>query len=480
MAIKIRDLFIKLGFQVDGTPLAQIDDKVDGFKANLSDSKAKIKEFGSELSNLGRNMTAFMTVPILGAGVASVKLASDIELLEKSFTRLLGSEEAATAKLEELRQLAKETPLQFDQLAESAKRLLGGGVAPDELLGTLKMLGDIAEGDAVKMSRLSAQFLQIKAKGKPELEDLKTIADTGIPIFDQLAKTMGVARGEVFKLSSQGKLKFEDINQTLINMTSSGGMFADAMKEASETTQGRWSNFIGNLKELGIAFGEILLPYASEAVEYLDKFVTWLKDLPAPAKNTILVILGIVAALGPLLLIIGTLINTTLTLHTLFTTFPAVAATMKGAMSVIGTSINGATHAIMSPAGLLAALIAVFFWVDKLNGQSLKQDLFQAFEDVVDVAKNIGYYTEQGLFNPFKNTEQKLGMVPIVGMYQMSKEKQAREAAGKTEVKINNNLTFPPGTSEAHKSMVKQYADSEINKDFDKKLRSIMSNTPGK
>src|SRR5690606_27323373 len=59
------------------------------------------------------------------------------------------------------------------------------------------------------------------------------------------------------------------------------------------------------LQEVAITFGEILLPPLLAVVEKIGDFADWLANLSPTTQRTIVVIGGLVAALGPALLLIG-------------------------------------------------------------------------------------------------------------------------------------------------------------------------------
>ena len=55
------------------------------FQKGLRTAQARLKRFGKSMSRFGSSITRSVTLPLVGAGIAGVKLASD---LEKSFAKI--------------------------------------------------------------------------------------------------------------------------------------------------------------------------------------------------------------------------------------------------------------------------------------------------------------------------------------------------------------------------------------------------------
>jgi hypothetical protein len=101
-------------------------------------------------------------------------------------------------------------------------------------------------------------------KGKVSMQELNMIANTGVPIYDELARSMGISVEEMMKLSSSGKITSADLTNVFQTMTSEGGIFYKGMEVSSTTFS---STLLGIKENIGIVAGEIgmkLLPVAKE------------------------------------------------------------------------------------------------------------------------------------------------------------------------------------------------------------------------
>ena len=197
----------------------------------------------------------------------SIQASADIETLEVSLEGLVGGKSAAKAVVEQLKQFSAATPFQLEDIGKSAKQLLAAGVGVDELRGQLKVVGDIAAGANVPLSDMSKIYTKIRNKGKASLEELNPIAERGIPIFDLLAKKLGVTREQIFKMATAGQISRNIIDSVFSDMSGSGGMFADQMSKQSQTINGKISTLKDTITLLGAAIGDMMVGDTRDAID---------------------------------------------------------------------------------------------------------------------------------------------------------------------------------------------------------------------
>lgn len=337
MAITTEELKLYITAEVEDAVRKLMKTKDEAEKA-----QKKLKEYAASFDQWGAKMTKTLSLPLAGAAAYAVKAATDFEKVRTTYGALLGDVEKGNALFEELKTFSASTPLSFDTLNAAAQNFLGAGFAADELTAKMRMLGDVALGDADKFSRLSMQFNQVKTKGKAELEELKIFAEAGIPIFDELAQMMGVSTEEIFKMTSEGKIGFEELNGVLTRLTGEGGKFHNMMQTISGTTAGSLSNALDNLKITAAELGEALLPIANDFLQSLTGLAEWIGELDEGEKKMLLVGAAMAAAVGPALKLSAALVK-------------VVAAMKAGAAAKGFTSVL----AMLSSPALLGVLTAV-------------------------------------------------------------------------------------------------------------------------
>ena len=142
-------------------------------------------------------------------GRQGVIVNQTLQQTEMGLATLLRSAPLAAQLMAALRQEAKTSAFEFVDLADYSKRLLAMGFAVNQLIPTIRALGDAAAalgGGGELLSRLVLALGQMRAKGKVSGEEMRQFAEAGIPAWEFLAQAMGKTTAEVMKLSEQGKI----------------------------------------------------------------------------------------------------------------------------------------------------------------------------------------------------------------------------------------------------------------------------------
>lgn len=289
----------------------------DSSKLNqaLGKAEGRLKSFGKSLNTMGKSLTTRFTLPIVAAGGIAVKQAANFERLRTTLNTLTGSADAGAAAFERLVKFSAKTPFQLDELVKVNNTLMGFGLNADEAFQSLSMLGDIAGIVGGDLQSIGIAFGQAAAEGRVMTRDLRQFINNGVPILDILAESMGVARGEIMDMASEGKITFDVLNRAFIDSTSEGGKFEGGMNTLSKTLNGLFSTLKDNvniaLAELGQEIAEVLnlqegIPALSKKIgELVQNF----KNLDTQTKEIILKITSLSAALGPLAIFLGAVIT---------------------------------------------------------------------------------------------------------------------------------------------------------------------------
>ena len=104
MAGKIVDVTLRLNDKLSN-PLGKISTSLKNNARQWERAGKQIQNAGKNIINGGSNMTKKLTVPIAGAGVACVKMASDFEAGMSKVQSISG---ATQAELDKLSEKAKE------------------------------------------------------------------------------------------------------------------------------------------------------------------------------------------------------------------------------------------------------------------------------------------------------------------------------------------------------------------------------------
>ena len=161
----------------------------------------------------------------------------------------------------------------------------------------------------------------------------------------------------------------------------------DEANQRYETFESKMSMLKNQLADIGITLGEHLMPHIEKFAEWLGNLAERFGNLDESTQETIIVIAALAAAIGPLLIILGTVIK--------------VGGLVMTAISGIGTVLTVLTGpvgiAIAAIAGVIAIGVALWKNWDKIKEFALNmwESLKQTFERIKE--------TISGAWNSVKN-----------------------------------------------------------------------------
>ena len=203
---------------------------------------------------------------------------ADFEQSMVSFEVLLQSAEKAQAQMDQLEQFGAKTPFELTDVTEATKQLLAFGVAEEDVMTRLQQLGDLSQGKAELLDRITSAYGKMQAKGKVTLEELNMLTEAGVPILQELANQYGVTQEALFKMISAGEVNIDGINKAMEAMTSEGGQFYGMMEKQSQTMAGLWSTFMDNISMMARQAGEEGFQELKDELQGLLDTVTSLVD----------------------------------------------------------------------------------------------------------------------------------------------------------------------------------------------------------
>ena len=204
---------------------------------------------------------------------AGIRYAAALEKQAVAFEVLLGSQAKSAALMEDIRKFATSTPFRMADINMAAQRLLGYGSAAEEVVDTLRMLGDVAMGDTAILDRLSVAYGRLLEKGKASLESLNMFSEAGVPLMKELARQLEVTTERLYEMVSQGLVSFDDVDSALVSMTSEGGQFFQMVSKQAETLEGLMSTFKDSVEDLRFELIQGFIPAIKDALDWMIKLL---------------------------------------------------------------------------------------------------------------------------------------------------------------------------------------------------------------
>ncbi|MEI0477298.1 tape measure protein [Brachyspira pulli] len=212
------------------------------------------------------------TIAAVGMTAAINKMVDAYKWLETATinmaTALRGDIEAADELIEKIRNMAENSPLTAEPLVNSANILLSYGVEKDDIMDTLKRLGDLAKGKDDVLESLVMGYGRIIAEDRVTREHLdRFIFKGGIDMYGPLAKSMNLTKEQLAKEMEAGNVKADNLIDAVHLLTDQGGQFYDAMNKLNDTLEGQTQQFLEKLDRVFGAFGGVFGPFFKETLK---------------------------------------------------------------------------------------------------------------------------------------------------------------------------------------------------------------------
>ena len=202
---------------------------------------------GSGLKNAA---TAGVTVAAAGIGVALGKGFGRLTALDTAQAKLRGlghDADSVTQIMANASASVKGTAFGLGEAATVAGAAVAAQIKPGkELESHLKRVANNASAAGMSMEEMGSIFNKAATQANGVQNDvIGQLADRGIPIYQELAKTLGVTAGEVFKMASEGKIDFETFSKAA---EAAAGTVA---QEMGTTVPGAAKNFFAAMGRIG-------------------------------------------------------------------------------------------------------------------------------------------------------------------------------------------------------------------------------------
>lgn len=301
MAKKIADLLIKIG--ADSYEFTKMSAEV----------RKQLNALGKDLQGFGKSMSLYFTAPLTAAAGASVHLADvQMQAEKRLLTALKGREDVQKRLIKQAGELQSRSILGDEVIIGQQAFLASLGLTEQQINDTIEASAQLAAATGMTLDSAVKNLAKTYGGLTGELGE-------SIPALKQFT-------AEELKNGAAVKFALENYKG-----------FAEAI---AETGLGPMQQLKNSLGDLGEQIGVILMPMVQQIVGWLQDFVAWLQQLSPATKTTIVAIGGLVAAIGPLSLGLGTVLK-------MLPLLKAGFAAMLGPVGLVATAIAAVTTAII-------------------------------------------------------------------------------------------------------------------------------------
>lgn len=347
----------------------------------------KLKSVGDKMSSVGKDLSMKLTAPILGAGVAAVKFASDLnESLNKvdvafknNANEIKNWSDTTLTKFGIAKGTALDMAAGFGDMATSMG--LNTKQAADMSMKLVGLAGDLASFKNISIDVANTALTSVFTG---ETESLKKL---GIVMTEANLQEYALSKGIKTRVKDMSEAEKVQLRYNFV-MDKTINAHGDFERTGAGTAN-QMRIFQESLKQLAETFGQQLLPMITPIIQKLNEMIQKFAGLDDRTKKIIIVFAGVVAAIGPLLIFIGNLIAAVGTITTVFGTAAGAMAAAEGASLGLG----GAFASLTGPVGIAVAAIAGAVAIGVVlykNWDKIKETAGQLWNGIKEKFEKIG------------------------------------------------------------------------------------------
>lgn len=394
--------------EVDGQSVNTMDTLSDLAKKMGSETAFSASECAEALNYLAlagyntQEMCDTLPTVLNLAAAGGLDLASASDMVTDAMSALGMETKDADKMVDQMAKTASSTNTSVGQLGESiltigatAKSIKGGTAELNTALGILANNGIKGAEGGTHLRNVILSLQNPTDKAADALDAL------GVSVFDSegnmrslndilgdLNTSMdGMTEEEKANIISKifNKTDLSSVNALLANtgetwdelqisIENSGGAAQQMADTQLDNLSGQLTILKSAVEGFAISIGESLMPMIKNIVSKIQSFVDWLNNLDEGTRQVIVKVGLFVAALGPALIMIGTVVSKVGVAMQAFSNLGlkigglvSKAGGLSGVMSKVGTAIMGINPIVLAVVAAIAVLVGAFVHLWKTN-----------------------------------------------------------------------------------------------------------------
>lgn len=317
MAVNVKSLVVK--YAGDATALSKTN---AGIAKSTDGLASKLKAAGGKMVSAGKAASIGLTAPIVALGVSAVHAAEDARAKVRSIAATWKKDaDAGALSFSGMQVFAEKFG---DSIGQDDEAVLGLSGRIQNAVNLTKLFG--AGGAQAGLQQMTQTVLDMSAatgKSSTMIQKLfNSVANDPKSAITTMLKLGVITRQQAdhfTKLAAAGKET--EVSQQLLAAASD--KYAGAAQKAATPSE----VFHAKLDNLQETLGGVLLPIFTKVVDWLGKITDYFNNLSPSAQRIVVIVLAVIAAIGPLLIVFGKLTQAVSTLipviRTLFTVLSA-------------------------------------------------------------------------------------------------------------------------------------------------------------
>lgn len=364
--------------------------------ANWKDIAGDLDKVGTATTNAGKKMSV-LSAGIVAGGIALTDMASDLEetmsktdvVFGDSSSKVKAWSEASIENMGLAQQTALDMTATYGDLGTSMDVPIDKSA--DMGMELTKRAADLASFKNIKIDVANTALTAVYTGETESLKKLGVVMTQAN--LEQYAMAQGA--GKTYKEMTEAEKVMLRYNYVMDKTSNAAGDFA----RTSDGYANSQRILKESLKQAGTEMGEMLLPIMTSLTNTVTGLVGWFSGLNENTKAMILIVLGVVAAIGPLLIIFGTLASSVGKIITLVTS-------LSGAGGASGlTGLSTAFTSILGPVLIVIAVFAAVALAFKQlmeSNETFRSAVTTAFEGIKDTLSLVWTTVIKPIFETLK------------------------------------------------------------------------------
>lgn len=238
------------------------------------------------------------------------------------------------------------------------------------------------------ISNFSAEGKDAKVEFKKTLEEIAKCPDIASATTKAIEVFGTKAGPDLADAIKGGRFEFEE----MLKLVESSSGQLDASFEATMDPADKAKVALNNLTLAGAALGDVIQsalgPVFESLADILKDFTEWFKNLNPEIRQTIVFVGGIIAAVGPLLVLIGALAGPISTALGLFAKFKLALFGTAEQAGMMGTMVSGLTGSILAVIGIIALVTAALIDLYN-NNEKFRKNVNDMISNLIEILQTL-------------------------------------------------------------------------------------------
>ena len=238
------------------------------------------------------------------------------------------------------------------------------------------------------ISNFSAEGKDAKVEFKKTLEEIAKCPDIASATTKAIEVFGTKAGPDLADAIKGGRFEFEE----MLKLVESSSGQLDASFEATMDPADKAKVALNNLTLAGAALGDVIQsalgPVFESLADILKDFTEWFKNLNPEIRQTIVIVGGIIAAVGPLLVLIGALAGPISTALGLFAKFKLALFGTAEQAGIMGTMVSGLTGTILAVIGIIALVTAALIDLYN-NNEEFRKNVNDMISNLIEILQTL-------------------------------------------------------------------------------------------